>query len=143
MFRSLLFPQSPPGIAPSVSLLLLRVVAGSAFMLHGWPKIQKPMSWMQGTDFPGLLQGAAALAEFGGGALWVAGGLTALASLGIGATMGVAVWFHFSKGHPFVGKGGPAYELATVYLAIAIVLFILGPGKLSVDAFLGGRKKEK
>ena len=27
-------------------LLLIRVVAGAAFMIHGWGKIQNPLGWM-------------------------------------------------------------------------------------------------
>ena len=46
----------------------VRLVAGTAFVLHGWPKIQNPTGWM-GPDapVPGALQAAAAVAEFGGG----------------------------------------------------------------------------
>ena len=52
----------------SVALLLVRLVMGVAFILHGWPKIQAPLAWM-GPDapVPAALQLAAAVAEFGGG----------------------------------------------------------------------------
>jgi putative oxidoreductase len=43
--RRLLYPElaSRP---LSVGLLRLRLVAGIAFLYHGWPKIQNPMGWM-------------------------------------------------------------------------------------------------
>jgi putative oxidoreductase len=115
-----------------LALLLTRFVAGFAFMMHGWPKIQQPFSWTEG--FPGILQALAALSEFGGGIAWVLGLVTPLASLGIGCTMSVAFWTHaVTRGDPFVSKGGPAYESAAVYFCVALLLFTLGPGQFSLD----------
>src|SRR4051794_28770305 len=84
------------------ALLLLRLVAGSAFILHGFTKIQHPFDWMPGFAPPPMLA-LAAVAEFGGGILWVLGLLTPLASLGIACTMGTAFYMHaFMRGDPFV-----------------------------------------
>ena len=99
---------SPPA---DLALLLLRVTAGLAFMMHGWPKIQNPFGWMGPDAFaPGALQALAALSEFGGGLAWMLGLLTRLASMGIASTMVVAFWTHaVVRGDPFVSKtGGPA-----------------------------------
>ena len=128
----------------SLGLLLLRLVAGLAFMHHGYSKIQAPFSWM-GVDsgMPGILQLLAAISEFGGGLAWVLGLLTPLASLGIFCTMAVAVRLHMLViGDPFVSSspGGSSYELALLYLSIAILFFIFGPGKWSLDyRFFGER----
>ena len=75
-----LLAVSAHSIPADTALLLLRIVAGVAFMLHGWGKIQHPFSWM-GPDMPGFLQALAALSEFGGGAAWALGLLTPLASI--------------------------------------------------------------
>jgi putative oxidoreductase len=127
-----------------VALLLLRLVAGLAFMFHGWGKIQHPFSWMgPEAPIPGFLQGLAALSEFGGGLAWVLGLLTPLASLGIAITMAVAFSFHaFQRGDPFVasGPGSPSYELAAIYLCIALALIALGPGRFSLDRAVFGRR---
>lgn len=128
-----------------VALLLIRLVAGLAFMMHGWMKIQNPFGWMGPQGFaPGIFQALAAVAEFGGGLAWILGLLTPLASLGIACTMLVAAWMHASmSGDPFVAMtGGPSYELAAVYLCIALVLLALGPGRFSLDrGFFGPRER--
>lgn len=141
-------PQSPlatlfglPGGTPAPALAALRGVAGLAMMFHGWNKIQNPFGWM-GPDsgFPGILQALAALSEFGGGLAWILGLLTPLASFGILCTMIVAAARHILKGDPFVGR--PSYELAMLYLVIAALLLVSGPGRWSLDALLFGRRRE-
>ena len=126
----------------SAGLLVVRFVAGVAFMFHGWGKIQAPFTWM-GPDsaFPGVLQALAALSEFGGGLAWALGALTPLASLGLFFTMAVAAWFHIRAGDPFVPTGpGGSWELAAVYLCVSILLMCAGPGRFSADRYIFGEK---
>ncbi|MBY0360188.1 MAG: DoxX family protein [Candidatus Obscuribacterales bacterium] len=122
--------------AGAFGLLVIRLVCGLGLMLHGWPKIQEPFAWM-GTHatVPGFFQALSALAEFGGGLALILGLLTPLACLGILANMAVAmVLVHLPKGDPFVGQpGGPSYELALIYFAVACQLLFTGPGTLSLD----------
>lgn len=118
------------------SLLLLRAVCGLALMTHGWTKIRNPLGWMgPEATTPGLFQALAAVAEFGGGLAWILGLLTPVASLGILCTMAVAIATHLGRGDSFVGKG--SYELAAVYAVIAVLLGLAGPGRFSLDAWLG------
>lgn len=127
----------------SAGLLILRLVAGSAFIFHGYGKIRNPFGWM-GPDaaVPGIFQALAAVSEFGGGFAWMLGLLTPLASLGLACTMTVAVWTHATVLHdPFVAlKGGRSYELAGVYLCVAVLLLAAGPGRFSVDRVVFGEK---
>ena len=124
------------------ALLLLRVVAGIAFMMHGWGKIQSPFGWMgPEAPVPGFLQGLAALAEFGGGLAWILGLLTPLASLGLAITMAVAAAMHaFALGDPFVasGPGQSSYEPAAIYFCVSLLLMAAGPGKVSLDRKIFG-----
>jgi putative oxidoreductase len=127
-----------------IALLLLRVVCGLAFMLHGWGKIQHPLNWMGPDSFaPPFFQALAAISEFGGGLAWILGLLTPLASLGVLSTMCTATWYHaIKRGDPFVSNTGePAFELAAVYLCIALVLIALGPGRFAADRVVFGKKQ--
>src|SRR5207245_5587211 len=92
--RTLLYPPFLRGRG-AVGLLVLRLVTGAAFILHGWPKIQNAFHWMDPADgpapVPGFLQALAALSEFGGGIALILGFLTPLAALGIACTMITAI----------------------------------------------------
>lgn len=139
--KSILLPKmnlsnSSPRV--SAGLLVVRLLAGTAFLLHGWGKITNPFAWM-GADapVPGVLQALAALAEFGGGLAWILGLLTPLASVGMLITMTVAAFFHVNKGDTFVA----GYELALVYWVIAFLLLTAGPGRYSLDYHLVKGKK--
>lgn len=128
----------------SLALLILRVIAGVAFMLHGWGKIQNPFGWM-GPDspVPGIFQALAAIAEFGGGLAWALGLLMPLASFGLFCTMVVASSMHLIvRGDPFVSKSGsPSGELATIYFAIAVLFLVFGPGRLALDKLIFGERR--
>lgn len=119
----------------SFSLLLVRVVFGVAMAIHGWPKFQNLTTWM-GPDapVPAILVALAAIAEFLGGIAIALGALTSLSSFGMACTMLVAAAFHISKGDPWIGKGGPSWELAGIYFVLSVLFLLVGPGKFSVDA---------
>lgn len=135
-----LFRPTPLSGSVSTGLLLLRIVAGLAFMFHGWGKIQNPTGWMgPNATIPGVLQALAAISEFGGGLAWILGALTPLASFGLACTMAFAAYTHaFVLKDPFVapGPGKGAYELASVYFCIAVLLLLVGPGRFSLDNML-------
>lgn len=136
-----LHPDTEHPTHVSAALLLIRVVAGLAFVHHGWGKIQDPFGWMGPEGFPGILQALAALSEFGGGMAWILGLLTPLASAGIACTMAVAMHLHaFVLGDPFVasGPGQGAYEPAALYFCLALLLLAAGPGRFSLDRVLFG-----
>jgi putative oxidoreductase len=137
-----LYPGFPGGRG-AVGLLALRLVAGAAMMIHGWPKIQHPLVWMDQSPEPPppFLQAASAVAEFGGGLAWVLGALTPLFSLLMLGNMTFAtVMVHVMSRNPFVTSpdvpSGKSAETAVMYLVVAFLLLLTGPGKLSVDYLL-------
>lgn len=142
-----LFQVSQFNACSAMALLLLRIVVGAAFILHGWAKIQNPMDWM-GADsgFPGVLQLLAAVSEFGGGIALVLGFLTTLGAFGIACTMATAVYMHsMILKDPFVAmsKGVTSWELPATYFMVAVFIMIAGPGCLSLDKKIFGKRECK
>ncbi len=136
------FPTFVSGKA-AVGLLLVRLVMGAAFVLHGWGKIQGeagPTAWM-GDKIPPALQATAAFSEFVGGWAILVGVFTPLAALALIGTMIGALRHHILiTGDPFVNPGGPSWELAAIYLAASVLILLVGPGVLSIDAILFSRR---
>ena len=132
---------------PGIGILLIRLAVGAAFIIHGWPKIQNPMGWMNamgGSAVPSFLQALAALTEFGGGIALILGLLTPLASFALVVQMIAALaMVHLPAGHPFIATqaGQPSFETPLIYLAIALSLVALGPGKFSLDWLLFGSSR--
>jgi putative oxidoreductase len=128
----------------SLALLLLRLIVGSAFFIHGSEKIHTPFSWMPPqAPIPALLQFLAAISEYAGGISLILGLITPLASLGIACTMASATYMHMMVRHdPFVNlTGGMSYEPALGYLGIVILFLAMGPGKFSLDKVIFGERK--
>lgn len=126
-------------------LLILRLIVGIAFILHGWGKIQSPFSWMPPeAGVPGILQFLAALSEFGGGIALILGLLTRFASLGLAFTMLGATLVHaVIKGDPFVNMtGGGSYEPALGYLGMSLLFIAMGPGKFALDKMIFGERSK-
>lgn len=141
-----IFQPVPLPAYASGALLLLRLIVGIAFAIHGWGKIQTPFSWAPPEapiSIPGFFQLLAALSEFGGGIALILGLLTPIASLGLACTMVVAVYLHMIvMKDPFVNPTvGSSYEPALVYLGIAILFLALGPGTFSLDAKIFGDRR--
>lgn len=137
------FAVRPLWLSLDVVLLLVRVVVGVAIAQHGFAKIHAPFSWA-GPDstIPGVFQALAALGEFGGGIGIALGFLTRLSAIGILCTMLYATKLQaFTMGDPFVNlTGGRSYEMAVLFLMHATMILTLGPGDLSVDRLVFGRK---
>lgn len=132
--------------AVDVGLLVLRVLVGVTFSLHG---MQKLFGWFGGGGLTGTSswfaslgfgdgRAAAVLAgagELAGGLGLATGTLTPLASLAVIGTMTTAALVNNAdNGFWSVAKG---WELNGYLIAVAAALAITGPGTLSVDAALG------
>ena len=128
------------------ALLIARMIVGLGLAAHG---MQKLLGWFGGDGLertggffesvgfrPGLLFAlTAGLSEVVGGVLTAAGLLGPIGPGLIIATMVVAIaGVHLPNGF-FASANG--YELALMYAVVGFVLAIGGPGRYSVDGWLG------
>ena len=147
-------PSAYFGGTAAVGILFLRILVGYGMALHGLSKIANPFGWMGPGPIPSvpwlssLLAALAAVAEFGGGIALIFGFLTPLACLGIMSTMFVAIlstltnpetptFFVQPRNAP---AGSDSYESAMFYFVPALTILLTGPGLLSADAAIFGRK---
>lgn len=120
-------------------LLILRLGVGIGIAaFHGWGKITGgPEAWtglggtveLIGIDFLPTFWGfLSAFAEFVGGVLVVLGFLFRPALILLVLNMAMA-----STMHIVTGRGGP--EMSLIYGIVFLSLFLIGPGRYSVDAY--------
>ncbi len=122
-------------LSANVAALLLRLTLGSMFIHYGFMKIS---AYDQILPMFGDIIGIGSklsfnlviFAEFFCGILVLIGFFTRLSVIPIFITMFVAFFVAHAK-DPFDVKA-----LALVFLLLTIVVFVLGSGKYSVDAFL-------
>ncbi|ALC92004.1 oxidoreductase [Bacillus sp. FJAT-18017] len=129
-----------------VGTLILRVVLGISFFIHGLSKfqggIENTVGWFDSIGIPGFVAYAVATIELVGGILLVIGLGTKIVSALLSLIMvGAIVKVKFAVG--FLGNGQMAgYELDLAFLAMAIFLAINGSSLLSIDQIFS-RKPEK
>ncbi len=122
-----------------VASLVLRLLIGGLFLVHGWPKIKNPKqtaSWVASTGWKWGVGFAYAftLLEFFGGIALVFGLLTRVVAILFALQMVATTIFARQK----LGKklmGG--WETDLLFLAGALALVLLGAGAWSLDAVLG------
>lgn len=125
-----------------LSWLLLRVLAGAMFMTHGYDKLfggnQQPLMGGMGffgTDLGINMLWVAAIIEFFGGALILAGLLTRWTALLAAILMVMAYLSAHRAWFPTLNGG----ELAAMYFLVFFAIFAYGPGRFSLDSILFGR----
>jgi putative oxidoreductase len=114
---------------------------GVAFVIHGFPKIEHPTTWMNATRgaaaFAPWLQAIAAGAEFFGGLALTIGLASRPATALICFNMFVATFVvELPSGAQFA-DGPKPFELPLLYFVATFALLFVGPGTISVDYWLG------
>lgn len=118
-------------------LLVLRVALGAAFAIHGYPKIgsrrDDVIDFMRTKGIPGPITLITGYFEFFGGLLMIIG----LGVQVIGLLMALeSVMTIFVSTRLLGKKYAQGYEIDIAYLAMALAVFLLGAGALSVDSYL-------
>ena len=142
MFYRFLFPQTFRGKGVSLLILVLRVVFGVLFFIRGLDKMLNFNTLVN--DYPSVLGFGSYMTlmvsifcEFCCSLFLMAGLLQRLLTIPMIIAMGVA----FFDIHDAMMPEG---ELALIYFIVFIVLFLVGPGRYSVDFLIDMKfQKEK
>lgn len=142
MFKRFLFPSKPDGTAASVLLLIVRIVFGLLLMSHGvskWSNFQElSAAFPDPLGVGSLLSlGLVIFAELACSMAFIIGFLYRLAMIPMIVTLAVA-FFIIHGNDPFATK-----ELAFVYLVVFVLMYVIGPGKFSVDRRIGRASSQK
>jgi putative oxidoreductase len=140
-------PGVGPNAAPSVGLLVGRVVVGFIMAAHGWQKLfdMGPANFGRQTLDPlGVPAPVAAgyvvtFTELIGGLLLMAGLLTRLAAIALTIDLAVAIIL-VKSGSPLIvppDEPGAGLELDLALIAGFVIALFSGPGRLSLDRVLG------
>ncbi len=141
-------------------LLLLRLIVGYGFMVHGFAKLSRGPDVFAGilhsigVPAPHLMAWVTILAELVGGAAIILGAFVTLVSVPLAVLLLVAVvTVHLPYGFSSIKLiaitpagaqfGPPGYECDLLYLAALAVLVLVGPGPLAIDGLLSLKKQNK
>jgi len=117
--------------------LLLRVVLGLTFFVHGLVKfqggIENTVGWFSSIGLPGFLAYGVAVIELIGGLMLVLGLFSRVVS-GLLALIMVGAIVKVKLAAGFLGNGqGAGFELDLAFLAMAVVIAISGSKSFALD----------
>jgi uncharacterized membrane protein YphA (DoxX/SURF4 family) len=127
------------GVHVSVAALMLRLVIGFVFILHGYSKFgaaqrKQGGEWMKSMGLPSGLILFGAVVEFFGGLAILLGILTQIIAVLFALWMLSTTWLRKAKmKNKFVG----GYEVDVILLVASLALAALGAGALSINHLLG------
>lgn len=137
------FLFSVKSFSTDFGLLLLRVTFSLVLLInHGLPKYENfgvmSQRFFDPVGFgPSTALGLSIFAELFCAGLIILGFMTRLATIPLIINFAVA-FFGFHYFDPFAKK-----ELAFLFLTVYLALFILGPGRISIDAAINRKKTHK
>jgi putative oxidoreductase len=129
-----------PTTLQNAGLLVLRLVVGTTFLVHGLDKLSdlsaaEDLFAAQGIPAPAVMAPFVAATETVCSVLLIAGLATPLAGAALTVDMLVAlVTTHIDRGF-FADEGG--FELVLLLAGASLAIALAGPGRFSVDARTG------
>lgn len=120
-----------------LSSILLRIAIGSAFMIHGYPKLkqnEQGKGWMKSMGMPLALIPFAGVVEFFGGLGLILGILTPVIAFLSALWMLSTTWLSVTK---IKKKYAGGLEVDITLLLVSLALTFLGGGTFSIDHLIG------
>ena len=129
-----------------VGTLILRVILGISFFVHGYVKfaggIENIVGWFASIGLPGALAYVVAVIELVGGLALIIGLGSRVVSALLAVVMAGAI-FTAKLSLGFLGNGtGAGWELDLAFLAMAVVIALNGSKLLAVDQFFSKKQGE-
>lgn len=125
------------GVHVSIASILLRLLVGTVFIVHGYPKLKSggkgAGEWLKGMGIPAGFGLFAGIVEFFGGIVLLVGLLTPVIAVLSALWMLSTTWLAVAK---MKKKFGGGWELDFILLVAALALAVLGGGVISVDHLL-------
>lgn len=138
---------TPTPARVDLALLILRVIVGLIFFMHGWQKVfQYGLAGVSqgfagmGVPLPGVTGPFIALLELIGGIALIVGVLTPVFAALLACDMVGAILLVHLKAGFFLPDG---YEFALSLLGASLALALAGAGEYSVDGVLGWRRPRR
>jgi putative oxidoreductase len=127
------------GVHLSVAALLLRLVIGCVFIVHGYPKFsaeqrKQGREWMKSMGLSAGFILFGAVVEFFGGIALLLGILTQVVAALFALWMLSTTWLAKAK---MKKKFAGGYEIDIILLVASVALAALGGGVFSIDHLLG------
>ena len=122
--------------------LVLRVWVGANFIVHARPKLGKGMvqttQWIKSMGLPVGAAYAATALELFGGLFLIIGLIVPIVALFFAIEMiANSIMKKIKMDADYIAQGKPSYEIDALYLALSLVLIILGAGAFSLDGIVG------
>src|SRR5437899_1840276 len=119
--------------------LILRLAVGTAFIIHGYPKLTATQrmqggAWMKSVGMPPAMVPFGGFVEFFGGIALILGLLTPIVAVLSALWMLSTTWFSISKVKKKYASG---YEIDVTLLFAALALARLASRIFSIDPLLG------
>jgi len=123
----------------NVGKLILRVVLGVLLLMHGIAKVKSGIAGISGlvvgAGFPAFIAYGVYIGQLAAPAMVIAGWYSRIGAAVIAITMVFAIGLvHSGELFALNRMGGWAIELQALYLFAAVVVVLLGPGRISINS---------
>ncbi|MDF1874972.1 DoxX family protein [Sulfurimonas sp. SAG-AH-194-I05] len=121
-----------------IGKLFLRLFLGFMILTHGYEKIQNGIygvtNLVTGAGLPAFIAYGVYIGEVFAPILIILGLYARMASLLLAVNMVFAIFLAYGTNIFYLGKhGGPVIELPLFYLALALIVFVLGSGRYAAN----------